>query len=259
MINRVEDKQVTDDIERPDPEVQAGRALRRLRLSKGWSQEEVARRMQAYGYDFHQTMIAKIEAAQRPLRVRELADFAALYGVDIQQLIYPPSSSLEEVTRELNEAELRRSLYRQQADSAAARAAELQHELFAVEADLESARRELAMLDDRVEFLRQEMKKFTGLDPVDASTAAEFVEALLLFKAQAGDPDYTDIAMRAGSTMDRSAMAQVFGSRTLPPRDAVRVIVLGCGGTAEDLAAFTVAWQRIRTAEELESIRSARN
>ena len=54
--------------ERPDPEVQAGRALRRLRTARGWSQEEVGRRMKAYGYDFHQTMIAKIEAAQRPLQ-----------------------------------------------------------------------------------------------------------------------------------------------------------------------------------------------
>jgi transcriptional regulator with XRE-family HTH domain len=259
MINRVEDNQVAGDIERPDPEVQAGRALRRLRLAKGWSQEEVARRMQAYGYDFHQTMIAKIEAAQRPLRVRELADFAALYGADILQLIYPSSDSLEEVTQELREAERRQVMSRQQARVSADRVAKLRDELIAAEADFDSARRELAMLDERVEFLRQETKKFTGLNPAKASTAAEFVEMLLLFKAQAGEPDYTDIAMRAGSTMDRSAMAQVFGSRTLPPLDAVGVIIMGCGGTAKDLAAFKAAWQRIRKAEEWESIRSAQN
>ena len=87
--------------ERPDPEVQAGRALRRLRKARGWSQDEVGRRMKAYGYDFHQTMIAKIEAAQRPLRVRELADFAALYGMEVHELIYPPAGSLREVSREI--------------------------------------------------------------------------------------------------------------------------------------------------------------
>jgi transcriptional regulator with XRE-family HTH domain len=87
--------------ERPDPEVQAGRALRRLRIARGWSQEEVARQMKAYGYDFHQTMIAKIEAAQRPIRVRELADLAALFGMEVHELIYPPAGSLKEVTREI--------------------------------------------------------------------------------------------------------------------------------------------------------------
>jgi transcriptional regulator with XRE-family HTH domain len=50
--------------------------------ARGWSQKEVARQMKAYGYDFHQTMIATFEAAQRPIRVRELADLAALYGVE---------------------------------------------------------------------------------------------------------------------------------------------------------------------------------
>ena len=87
--------------ERPDPEVQAGRALRRLRIARGWSQEEVARQMKAYGYDFHQTMIAKIEAAQRPIRVRELADLAALFGMEVHELIYPPAGSLKEVTSEI--------------------------------------------------------------------------------------------------------------------------------------------------------------
>ena len=55
--------------------------------------------MKAYGYDFHQTMIAKIEAAQRPIRVRELADFAALYGMEAHELIYPPAGSLKEASQ----------------------------------------------------------------------------------------------------------------------------------------------------------------
>lgn len=92
----MENKQLAG-VRRPDPEVQAGRALRRLRLSRGWPQEQVATYMRDSGYDFHQTMIAKIEAAQRPLRVRELADFAALYGVEVHELIYAPNSSLAEV------------------------------------------------------------------------------------------------------------------------------------------------------------------
>jgi hypothetical protein len=57
--------------------------------------------MAAYGYDFHQTAIAKIEAAQRPLRVRELADFAALYGVGVQELVYAPARTLPEIDQEI--------------------------------------------------------------------------------------------------------------------------------------------------------------
>jgi transcriptional regulator with XRE-family HTH domain len=59
----------------------AGRELRRLRTAAGWSQEEVARRMDAYGYRAHQTTIAKIESADRPLRLNELADLCDLFGV----------------------------------------------------------------------------------------------------------------------------------------------------------------------------------
>ena len=62
----------------PDFEVRAGRAIRRLRQSRGWSHEEVANRMRACGYRFDQTMIAEIEFGQHPLRIRELADFAVL-------------------------------------------------------------------------------------------------------------------------------------------------------------------------------------
>jgi transcriptional regulator with XRE-family HTH domain len=103
IINLVKDEQAVN-VTRPDPEEQAGRALRMLRIAKGWSQAEVARRMQAYGYDFHQTTIAKIEFAQRPLRVRELADFAALYGVQVHELVYPPNEanhSFEEIGQEI--------------------------------------------------------------------------------------------------------------------------------------------------------------
>lgn len=151
--------------ERPDPEVQAGRALRRLRTARGWSQEEVGRRMKAYGYDFHQTMIAKIEAAQRPLRVRELADFAALYGMEVHELIYPPAGSLKEVNREI--ATLRDHLQvadrdvqarRQELDRAQAAAA-------AAEEDLRKHEGEAAMLRGRLTYLEAARKKLAEWEP----------------------------------------------------------------------------------------------
>ena len=151
--------------ERPDPEVQAGRALRRLRTARGWSQEEVGRRMKAYGYDFHQTMIAKIEAAQRPLRVRELADFAALYGMEVHELIYPPAGSLKEVNGEiamltdhLLVADRDVQARRQELDKAQAVAA-------AAEEDLRKHEGEAAMLRGRLTYLETARKKLAEWEP----------------------------------------------------------------------------------------------
>jgi transcriptional regulator with XRE-family HTH domain len=151
--------------ERPDPEVQAGHALRRLRTARGWSQEEVGRRMKAYGYDFHQTMIAKIEAAQRPLRVRELADFAALYGVEVHELIYPPAGSLTELSREiatltdhLKAADKNVQNRRQALDKARAAVA-------AAEEDFRKHEGEAAMLRGRLTYLEAQREKLAEWEP----------------------------------------------------------------------------------------------
>jgi transcriptional regulator with XRE-family HTH domain len=150
---------------RPDPEVQAGRALRRLRAARGWSQEEVARQMKAYGYDFHQTMIAKIEAAQRPIRVRELADFAALYGVEAHELIYPPAGSLNEADKEI-------SLLRDQLQAATERAEAAADALRKAEADLRAAQEEhrarsgqVAMLAGRLSYLEAQRGQLAEWEP----------------------------------------------------------------------------------------------
>ena len=163
MENNLQPTAVSED--RPDPEVQAGRALRRLRTARGWSQEEVGRRMKAYGYDFHQTMIAKIEAAQRPLRVRELADFAALYGMEVHELIYPPAGSLTEVSREiatltdhLQVADRDVQARRQALDKALAAAA-------AAEEDFRKHEGEAVMLRGRLTYLETVRKKLAEWEP----------------------------------------------------------------------------------------------
>lgn len=143
------------DSGRPDPEVQAGRALRRLRLSRNWSQEEVAGRMKAYGYDFHQTMIAKIEAAQRPLRVRELAHFAALYGVEVQQLIHPPTGSLSEIEQKIAEAEAEQARATERSLVARRRLRDITNELHESES-------EVAMLAQHLAGLQEAKKSLMG-------------------------------------------------------------------------------------------------
>jgi transcriptional regulator with XRE-family HTH domain len=151
--------------ERPDPEVQAGRALRRLRMARGWSQEEVARQMKAYGYDFHQTMIAKIEAAQRPIRVRELADFAALYGVEAHELIYPPAGSLKEAAKEI--AALRGQLREvtARAEAAAVAVAKAETDLAAAQEDYRAQSGQAAMLSGRLNYLEAQRDKLAEWEP----------------------------------------------------------------------------------------------
>jgi transcriptional regulator with XRE-family HTH domain len=158
---------------RPDPEVEAGQALRRLRLARNWSQEEVAVRMTAYGYDFHQTMIAKIEAAQRPLRVRELADFAALYGVDVQDLFYPPTASVAETDREIGEAEARLEMLQAQAAAARNELDVAREAMRRAEAAYQAAASEIAVIEGRLTTLRADKEKLLSWESKEISPLPE--------------------------------------------------------------------------------------
>jgi len=48
---------------------------------------EVAERMEGFGYHWHQSVIAKIETGQRPIRLNEATDLATLYGVALADLL----------------------------------------------------------------------------------------------------------------------------------------------------------------------------
>jgi transcriptional regulator with XRE-family HTH domain len=164
IINRVEHDSAADG--RPDPEAQVGRALRQLRLSRNWSQEEVAVRMTVYGYDFHQTTIAKIEGAQRPLRVRELADFAALYGVEVQDLVHPPTGSLLEIEQEITEVTAKLTTARTVLAAAAQRLASSRQAVSAAEAGRQAALAEVAVLEGRLASLSADRQKAERESPL---------------------------------------------------------------------------------------------
>jgi len=86
-------------------------------------------------------MIAKIEAAQRPLRVRELADFAALFGMEVHELIYPPAGSLTEVNCEI---------------------ATLTKHLTSVDRDVETRREELHKAEAALATAREDFRRREG-------------------------------------------------------------------------------------------------
>lgn len=96
---------LTDHGTIPSAEQLAGRELKRLRTDRGWSQEAVARRMTASGYDWHQTTVGRTESATRPLRVNEAVVLAAIFEVPITQLLIPATMKLSDVDQEIADTE----------------------------------------------------------------------------------------------------------------------------------------------------------
>ena len=121
--------------------------------------------MTAYGYDFHQTTIAKIEAAQRPLRVRELADFAALYSVEVQDLVYPPTRSLPEIDHEIAEVTRRLSTARADADAANHHLASARKGTRDAEAAYQVSIAEVAVLEGRLASLSADREELISWEP----------------------------------------------------------------------------------------------
>jgi hypothetical protein len=118
--------------------------------------------MKAYGYDFHQTMIAKIEAAQRPIRVRELADFAALYGVEVHELIYPPAGSLKEADKEISALKDQLQVVSKHAEVAAAAVSKAQADLAAAQEEYRAQSGQAAMLNGRLSYLTAQRDRLAG-------------------------------------------------------------------------------------------------
>jgi transcriptional regulator with XRE-family HTH domain len=58
-----------------------GERVKELRNRRGWSQEKLADLMSAAGFPWRQTTTAKTEAADRPVRVSEVAALARIFAV----------------------------------------------------------------------------------------------------------------------------------------------------------------------------------
>ncbi|WP_295824167.1 helix-turn-helix domain-containing protein [uncultured Microbacterium sp.] len=53
--------------------------FRILREERGWSQSELSERLAEWGFDLHQTSIAKLEKGKRPMRVAEMHALAHVF------------------------------------------------------------------------------------------------------------------------------------------------------------------------------------
>src|SRR5689334_14637275 len=81
----------------PTPEQLVGRQVRLLRQARGWSQQDVAERMRPYGHQWSQATVTRLEAATRPIRLNEVADLAALFGIPVAQFLESPDFEWEDL------------------------------------------------------------------------------------------------------------------------------------------------------------------
>ena len=84
--NRV---QTVQEAPRPDAESVAGQQLRRIRVARGWTQQDVAERMRSFGYSWLKSTVNRIEGGKRSLRVNELEDLAQALEVPREMLLRP--------------------------------------------------------------------------------------------------------------------------------------------------------------------------
>lgn len=79
----------------PTPEQLVARQVRLLRQERGWSQQEIAEKMRSYGYQWSQATVTRLESASRPIRLNELADLAALFGIPVTQFLESSGPNFE--------------------------------------------------------------------------------------------------------------------------------------------------------------------
>ena len=63
-----------------------GPTIRKLRNRKGWTQEELAAKLQVEGWDCTRSWLARIEARQVQVKEYELLYFQKLFSVELETL-----------------------------------------------------------------------------------------------------------------------------------------------------------------------------
>jgi transcriptional regulator with XRE-family HTH domain len=148
----------------PSPEQRAGQQIRLLRQRRGWSQHEVAERMRAYGYDWSQAIVTRLEAATRPTRLNELVDLALLFEVPAMELLgFGAPDDFDAAEREIGELLTTHTRLREELSNAHSLALALQAR--AVSAQQEEAETAAALLriDARIEVLAAQHPRYKHL------------------------------------------------------------------------------------------------
>lgn len=94
----------------PDIELLIGRKVRQLRTELGWSQADLALKLDEAGWPLHQTNISKLEAGKRPLRVSEAEVLAVTLGISLAALLDRDAAAAERRLRERIAADVARCI-----------------------------------------------------------------------------------------------------------------------------------------------------
>lgn len=149
-----------------DPERILGQRLRGFREEAAMTQAQLAEVMTGQGFPMHQTTIAKIEAAQRPVTVNEAVRFAAILGLRLPDLLADPD--LDEETAAVREEHRQAAAWKIRARAAHA---ELQARRAQIDVELSAALREREEADaaeaDAWRRYRLARRRSAGHSPAD--------------------------------------------------------------------------------------------
>ena len=140
-------------------EAKVAERTRKLREERGWSQEELGRKLGTYGFAMHQTTVAKLEGAARPIRLNEVQALANIFGVSPADLfedafvqnehelavaareVQRASAALAEAEQTVNRARMEAAVAQDHAARAVSELAERRAAAAAAEARLGAVRR----------------------------------------------------------------------------------------------------------------------
>jgi hypothetical protein len=81
---------------------------------------------------------------------------------------------------------------------------------------------------------------------VEATDAASLIRTLNDFRAYAGDPSFREMERGCGRLRSHSTLHRVLTGDRMPTQVEVKAVILGCGGTEEDVSRYVSAWRQIR-------------
>ena len=90
-------------------------------------------------------------------------------------------------------------------------------------------------------------------DPATVRTAADLIAALSQYKNWSPKVSWRKMAARSRQKVVHSTMFTAMHGTALPKLEVVQAIVIGCGGSDDDVQAFTSAWHRVSSSAAREA------
>ncbi len=120
--------------------------------------------MRAYGYDWSQAIVTRMEAATRPTRLNELADLALLFEVPAMELLgFGAPEDFDDAERQITELLTIRARLREEFSYAHSRVRALQEQAASAQQDEAEKAAALLRTDARIEVLAAQHPRYKHL------------------------------------------------------------------------------------------------